>query len=305
MKHASYVILHLYGSKKPENHTFVYICQQICDMLRSRGMEQFHIILGDTVKGSEHVYRSYNSAVLLLQSSFFAPYGSIYTPYEEGSAVSSTWLHQFPDRFSQTLAAKDQSAVLAICEELLQTLRGNRNLLPNQARDLYYKLFMMLSKQQYEAKISTPTDSPAQSPLEQINGCGSLDELHILLCNAVTQYFEMLNTAVPDSSTLFLIKDYISSNYSDSSLSIKDISEHVHLSSSYLCTVFKTETGQTLNQYLTNFRIEKAKQMLSDPRNKVNEIAAQVGYCDCNYFGKTFKKVVGLSPSEYREKEFL
>lgn len=305
MKHASYVILHLYGSKKPENHTFVYICQQICDMLRSRGMEQFHIILGDTVKGSEHVYRSYNSAVLLLQSSFFAPYGSIYTPYEEGSAVSSTWLHQFPDRFSQTLAAKDQSAVLAICEELLQTLRGNRNLLPNQARDLYYKLFMMLSKQQYEAKISTPTDSPAQSPLEQINGCGSLDELHILLCNAITQYFEMLNTAVPDSSTLFLIKDYISSNYSDSSLSIKDISEHVHLSSSYLCTVFKTETGQTLNQYLTNFRIEKAKQMLSDPRNKVNEIAAQVGYCDCNYFGKTFKKVVGLSPSEYREKEFL
>ena len=305
MKHASYVILHLYGSKKPENRTFVYICQQIRDMLHAGGMTHFHIILGDTVKGCDQVYRSYNNAVLLLQSSFFAPYGSIYTPFEEGTSVSATWLHQLPERFGQTLASKDQSATRTICEELSQTLRDNRNLLPNQARDLYYKLFMTLSKQQYESKISLPTDSPAQSTLEQINSCETFDELHTLLCDAIKQYFDMLDTAVPDSSTLFLIKDYISNNYSDSSLSIKDISEHVHLSSSYLCTVFKTETGQTLNQYLTNFRIEKAKQMLSDPRNKVNEIAAQVGYCDCNYFGKTFKKVVGLSPSEYREKEFL
>ena len=108
-----------------------------------------------------------------------------------------------------------------------------------------------------------------------------------------------------ENSTLFLIKDYISKNYSDSSLSIKDISDHVHLSSSYLCTVFKTETDQTLNQYLTNFRMEKAKQLLADPRNKISEIAARVGYGDQNYFGKTFKKVVGLSPSEYREKESL
>lgn len=306
MKHASHVILHLYGAKKPENHIFVYICQQIRDMLRSEGMTQFHIILGDTVKNCENVYRSYNNAVLLLQSSFFAPYESIYTPFEEGTSVSVTWMQQLPDRFGQILASRDQSAAQSICEELQQTLHGNRNLLPNQARDLYYKLFMVLSKQQYESKISLPVDSPAmQSPLEQINGCKTHDELHALLSNAIKQYFEILSTAVPDSSTLFLVKEYISSNYSDSNLSIKDISEHVHLSSSYLCTIFKTETGQTLNQYLTNFRIEKAKQMLSDPRNKVNEIAAQVGYCDCNYFGKTFKKVVGLSPSEYREKEFL
>lgn len=306
MKHASYVILHLYGTKKAENRTFLSICGKIRDMLCTEGITQFHIILGDTVKNCENVYRSYNNAVLLLQSSFFAPYGSIYTPFEEGTPVPATWLHQFPDRFGQILASKDQEAARSVCGELQQTLQGNRNLLPNQARDLYYKLFMLLSKQQYESKISLPVESPAtQSPLEQINGCKTSDELHALLVSAVEQYFEMLDTAVPDSSTLFLIKDYISSNYSDSNLSIKDISEHVHLSSSYLCTVFKTETGQTLNQYLTNFRIEKAKQMLSDPRNKVNEIAAQVGYCDCNYFGKTFKKVVGLSPSEYREKEFL
>ena len=305
MKHVSYVILHLYGTKKPESRTLISICRQIGDMLRIGGMNRFNIVLGDTVRGFEQVYRSYNNAVLLLQSSFFSSEGSICTPYEEGTFVSLSWLHQFPDQFAQTMSTKDRGAANAICDNLMQTMRGNRNLLPNQARDLYYKLFLTLSRLQYEAKISASADHPDQSPLERITSCDSFDELHQLLCDAVDQYFEALDSSAEDSSTLFLIKDYISNNYSDDNLSIKDISEHVHLSSSYLCTVFKTETGQTLNQYLTNFRIEKAKQLLSDPRNKVNEIAAQVGYSDCNYFGKTFKKVVGLSPSEYREKEFL
>lgn len=75
------------------------------------------------------------------------------------------------------------------------------------------------------------------------------------------------------------------------------------LSSSYLCTLFKNETGLTLNQYLTDFRIEKAKKLLTDPRYKIAEISAKVGYSDGNYFGKTFKKMVGVSPSEYREQK--
>ncbi|MDD3659301.1 MAG: helix-turn-helix transcriptional regulator, partial [Lachnospiraceae bacterium] len=74
------------------------------------------------------------------------------------------------------------------------------------------------------------------------------------------------------------------------------------LSSSYVCTLFKSETGQTLNQYLTDYRIEKAKKLLQDPRYKITDISEKVGYTDGNYFGKTFKRTVGLSPSEYREK---
>lgn len=99
-----------------------------------------------------------------------------------------------------------------------------------------------------------------------------------------------------------MIKDYISRNYMNDTLSVKDISGHVYLSASYVCTFFKSETGQTLNQYLTEYRMEKAKQLLSDPRYKISEISSKVGYTDGNYFGKSFKKYSGFSPSEYREK---
>ena len=85
-------------------------------------------------------------------------------------------------------------------------------------------------------------------------------------------------------------------------LSVKDIGEHVALSTSYLCTFFKNETGKTLNQYLTDFRMEKAKQLLDNPRYRITEISSMVGYSAGNYFGKSFKKHTGSTPSEYREK---
>lgn len=93
-----------------------------------------------------------------------------------------------------------------------------------------------------------------------------------------------------------MIKDYISRNYMNDTLSVKDISSHVYLSASYVCTFFKSETGQTLNQYLTEYRMEKAKQLLSDPRYKISEISSKVGYTDGNYFGKSFKKYSGFLP---------
>ena len=83
---------------------------------------------------------------------------------------------------------------------------------------------------------------------------------------------------------------------------MKDISDHVKLSSSYVCTLFKNDTGMTLNQYLTEYRIGRAKKLLEDPRYKIVDISAKVGYSDGNYFGKIFKRLCGMSPSEYREK---
>jgi two-component system response regulator YesN len=301
MKRDACVILHLYGEKKPDVRTLSDICGQIRDYLLSCGQSRFHLILGETQRGCEQVYRSYNSAVLLLQSSFFSPWQSICTPWEEERAVPGGYLSQMPGRFQAALEKKDEAAALLLADELTETLSGNRNLLPGQARELYYRLLLLLAEQRRLSKISG--GATEQTSLEQINGCANLAELDGLLRTGIQRHFELQRQGGQDTSTLYLIKEYISSNFSDEGLSIKDISEHVHLSSSYLCTIFKTQTGQTLNQYLTAYRISRAKELLRDPRNKVNEIAQEVGYADCNYFGKTFKKVVGLSPSEYREKE--
>ena len=137
------------------------------------------------------------------------------------------------------------------------------------------------------------------SYLEHFN---SYSEMHWDLVNKTSLFFEKANTVFEENATIFMIKEYISKNYQNENLSVKDISEHVHFSASYVCTFFKNETGKTLNQYLMEYRMEKAKKLLQDPRYRIAEISAKIGYNDGNYFGKSFKKYVGLSPSEYREK---
>ena len=77
------------------------------------------------------------------------------------------------------------------------------------------------------------------------------------------------------------------------------------MSSTYVCTLFKGETGVTLNQYITGFRMEKAKELLSDPKYRISDVSVRVGYPDGNYFGKSFKKAVGMTPSEYRDRVML
>lgn len=84
-------------------------------------------------------------------------------------------------------------------------------------------------------------------------------------------------------------------------LTIQDIANEIALSVNHMMHVFKKETGETVNDYLTKVRMGRAKVMLRDPMIKIYEIAEGIGYSDPNYFAKAFKKHTGLSPKEFRD----
>lgn len=95
---------------------------------------------------------------------------------------------------------------------------------------------------------------------------------------------------------------YISLHYADEDISITAIAQHLQVSEGHLSHVFKKETGYTVINYLTQYRIHRAMELLRDCRRKVYEVAGEVGYRDVTYFGSTFKKLVGVSPSEYQDR---
>ena len=81
------------------------------------------------------------------------------------------------------------------------------------------------------------------------------------------------------------------------------LAEKVYLSSGYLSFIFKKETGMNLNRFIRVFRMEKAKELLENTTMKNYEIAEKVGFSDPHYFGISFKKMTGYTPTEYaREK---
>ncbi|WP_235561108.1 response regulator [Bacillus sp. FJAT-28004] len=95
---------------------------------------------------------------------------------------------------------------------------------------------------------------------------------------------------------------YIEENYANENLTIHDLCRHVHLSKSYFSSMFKQHTEQTIMEYVTRIRLDKAKDLLRHTPMKFYEIAAKVGYSDPQYFSVLFKKHTGTSPTEYQEK---
>ena len=105
------------------------------------------------------------------------------------------------------------------------------------------------------------------------------------------------------NSIIVKAKAYIDKYYYKG-ISLDDVSREVDITPYYFSKLFKEETGENFIYYLTNIRIEKAKQLLSKKELSVKEIGIKVGYSDPNYFSRIFKKSVGQTPTEYREGMF-
>jgi two-component system, response regulator YesN len=94
--------------------------------------------------------------------------------------------------------------------------------------------------------------------------------------------------------------EYIERNFSQKKLSVDEICRDLFISPSYLSRLLKRHLGKTFVDTLTDFRVEKAKQLLSDSDMKIAAVADAVGYNDPHYFSTIFKMLAGVTPSEYR-----
>ena len=95
---------------------------------------------------------------------------------------------------------------------------------------------------------------------------------------------------------------YINQNYGDASITAAEVAEHVGVTSSWLSTKFKTETGIRVNDFINNVRIENAKKMFQDKEYMVYEVSEKTGFTSSQYFSKIFKEYTGLTPNQYRRK---
>ncbi len=93
--------------------------------------------------------------------------------------------------------------------------------------------------------------------------------------------------------------NYISNEYKNPNLNIKLLSDELHVNYGYLCSCFKNAMNITLNNYITNTRLEKATQYFNNGMINISMVAYNVGYQDVSYFSRSFKKKYGVSPINY------
>lgn len=109
--------------------------------------------------------------------------------------------------------------------------------------------------------------------------------------------------AVRLSKVMEVIDDCIRKQYMED-LSMQEMARQMNYSEAYFCKLFKQCFGQNFTSYLTEYRVKEAKKLLAQPTFNVKDVGRAVGYGDANYFAKVFKRITGVSPSEYRQEIF-
>ncbi|MGO4181469.1 response regulator [Paenibacillus sp. TAF43_2] len=176
----------------------------------------------------------------------------------------------------------------------------------NQLRDIQQKIFEWLFEVfRRAAAAGVPSKNLGSNPiavwelLEQYDTLQSLRVQTELFLLAIAADFRKLSNT--PSQIVYEAEKILHRDYAES-LTLQSVAMAVHVTPVWLSKLFKKEKRKTFLEYLTEIRIEKAKEMLGDIKYKVYQISFQVGYKDPVHFSKLFKKQVGCTPKEYRRQ---
>lgn len=259
------------------------------------------VSIGKVVRGILNIYESYNTAVIGLQKVFYNDNQTVYYPNMD-NLLDYTFDEDKLSQFCESLAREDKKQSIYLLKELTADIRQHASMPASYVKDIYFRLLLLIYKSAKDRRLNlSEMEVDTDILRESVYSLPTLSKIEELVMDKLESFFQSLVNRSKNSSIILDIFKYVKENYSNEKLSLNSIALHIHLSPAYICVLFKEETGKTVNQYIAEYRLEKAKELLLDSRFKIKEISRRVGYCDSNYFTKIFRKMTGLSPLEFRE----
>jgi two-component system response regulator YesN len=136
-----------------------------------------------------------------------------------------------------------------------------------------------------------------------VEKCSSTGELYALLEDSARSVTRKVHNYNNRSIKLVMRKavEYLQEHYHEQ-VTLNDVAKHLFVSTCYISRMFTRELGKGYVDCLNEIRMEKAKELLKDVRLKTYEVAEKVGIPDAHYFSRIFKKYIGVTPTEYRER---
>lgn len=167
------------------------------------------------------------------------------------------------------------------------------------SRDVYSYVVSQLVLQYHNCRSVLCVTPEAAGKEFRIRNYKSVRNFFADYREAVEQLFAALDSSGSKNSIIKEIYQYIQQNLSEN-LSLETLSKHVHVTPSYLSRLFKKDTGISLNTYISQKRIEKARNLLASA-HRITDISGMVGFESSKYFSQVFKKETGQTPQEYRQ----
>ncbi len=188
---------------------------------------------------------------------------------------------------------------MAFLRQMYEQIRLCEGTEPEYVHHLYCQiifLFLNAAESHNILTITSKTDLLLYSTAKQETLAGLWDPLY----QTAELYFSALDCPDPDVATR--VERYLQQHYRDCTLTVQQIADDLSFTNTYLCAAYKMICGKTINQRLTELRIQHAQELLMNTSLKLYKVANDVGYSDGKYFAKLFTRETGLSPKQYRRR---
>jgi len=256
-----------------------------------------------TVIGIERLSQAYQSAAKALYQRFYSDQEGVFIDSSQGSG--GTGEPKYPKHLElsmlECVRTLNHDKLMGLLDETRAYIE-DESFSKELAERIIVELTIVLYRE-FEHMNLLPEWS-LEGLLQELHSLGVLYEMIQLLKLSLGKWIRegKQNESKENIHAIIVkTKSYLDNNY-HKDLSVEEVSEIAGLSISHFCMLFKQETGYTFLEYLTNCRIEKAQYILKNSHVKVYQVAPLVGYQDPRYFTQVFKKVTGMTPSEYREE---
>jgi two-component system response regulator YesN len=181
----------------------------------------------------------------------------------------------------------------------LESVDLNREKLYVVLNNLILESFKIIKDLDY--RVADLLEIINKEKIEKINS-ENLKEIEIILKEFLLRLHDLISFNPDDKNQQIIneMKEYIAANYQDG-ITLSEMARKFNLSSGHLSNLFHEETGESFSDYLNMIRLNKAKELLKTTDDKIYQIADQLGFNDAYYFSSWFKKLVGASPTTYRD----
>ena len=265
--------------------------------------KEVSIIAGRNVKNIKEISKSYGTACILRSVVAFREKKDIYF-YEDEVQVSNGGVILLKDPLdalisdiSENNAAKIKTDVEKLYDEIGK-MGVSSDTVSLNINYLLFRLVHLASEQDNGVDQEEILRYISESSFEEGVMRGSREHLTRFACD-YGEYLGQLRGNV-SHGVLQDVENEIREKYSEN-ISLRDLSNKYFINSSYLGQLFRKKYGKSFKEYLTEYRISKAVDLLLHTDKKISEIAGMVGYMDIDYFLKKFIEIKGCTPSKFRK----
>ena len=263
---------------------------------------KLYVGIGSMVYGMDSVNKSYNEAECCIKYSYIFPDKFIYSIDEvcEWNKINNVSLESVVNEFNNSLKSQNNENTIKIINKLVNTIK--------KEHCSYLCTMKILSKvfihieHFLETMVIDVKDVALEDLHFQFNKHNNINEVEKWLIYIMSDIYNYIDSRRSQSNIKIVerAKHYISQNINNQDMSLNMVAEALYISPGYLSRLIKEETGYSFIEYVTDYKLEMAKNVLLSSNMKVEEIAIMNGYSSSQYFIRRFKRKYGFTPREYK-----